>query len=105
MALVSCGNYEMSDDVGRPDAGRKTATEIPLDEALSALDRFFESAGETTRGSHRIIGNVSSVTSFDMFGAQNRGGENNPYIVGALVRDYTQRRTIQLDQKQIYDCS
>ncbi len=179
----------MSDDVGRPDAGCKTATEIPLDEALSALDRFFESAGETTRGSHRIIGNVSSVTSFDMFGAQNRGGEedddagsmirvvnfandegfavlgadsrldtvlvvgdrgnidplvftsagsdgsygrphpieidaddlycaeydeyylgdmyggeNDPYIVGALVRDYTQRRTIQLDQKQIYDC-
>ncbi len=188
MALVSCGNYEMSDDVGRPDAGRKTATEIPLDEALSALDRFYESAGATTRGSHRIIGNVSSITSFDMFGAQTRGGEdddagsmirvvnfandegfavlgadsrldtvlvvgdrgnidplvftsagsdgsygrphpieidaddlycaeydeyylgdmyggeNDPYIVGALVRDYTQRRTIQLDQKQIYDC-
>lgn len=167
-----------------PD-GRRVSNEIPLEEALSALDRFFESAGETTRTSYRIIGSVTSLTSADMFGGQTRsdedagmggmirvvnfaneegyavlgadsrldtvlvvgdrgnidplvftsagadgsygrphpieidaddlycaeydeyylgdmyGGENDPYIVGALVRDYTQMRTIAVGNKQI----
>lgn len=75
MALVSCGDYEMSDDVGRPDASRKTVTEIPLDEALSALDRFFESAGETTRGGHRSIARIDRISAADMFPAATRSDE------------------------------
>ena len=75
MASVSCGDYEMSDDVGRPDASRKTATEIPLDEALSALDRFYESAGATTRGGHRSIARIDRISAADMFPAATRSDE------------------------------
>lgn len=75
MASVSCGDYEMSDDVGRPDASRKTATEIPLDEALSALDRFYESAGATTRGGYRSIARIDRISAADMFPAATRSDE------------------------------
>lgn len=174
----------MDDAYVLPDV-RRVSSEIPLEEALSALDRFFESAGETTRTSYRIIGSVTSLTSADMFGEQTRsdedvgmggmirvvnfaneegyavlgadsrldtvlvvgdrgnidplvftsagsdgsygrphpieidaddlycaeydeyylgdmyGGENDPYIVGALVRDYTQMRTIAVGNKEL----
>ena len=76
-ALISCKHDYHETACPEPPApdSRSSETEIPVAEAVAALNRFLDTTDPVTRGGRRTIASIDRVSAADMFPAATRSDE------------------------------
>lgn len=80
LALASCSrDYTETASQELPTPNEHISeTEIPVGEAVAALNRFLDSTDPVTRGGRRTIARIDRVSAADMLPAATRSGEETP---------------------------
>lgn len=71
--MASCTrDYQTTPEKNHSPDSRRSDTEIPVGEAVAALNRFLDSSDPVTRGVRRTIARIDRVSASDMFPAATR---------------------------------
>ena len=71
--MASCTrDYQTTPEMNHSPDSRRSETEIPVGEAVAALNRFLDSSDPVTRGVRRTIARIDRVSASDMFPAATR---------------------------------
>lgn len=68
-------DYQAQSEPNPSPDSRNSETEIPVAEAVAALNRFLDSTDPVTRGGRRTIARIDRVSAADMFSATTRSEE------------------------------
>lgn len=68
-------DYQAQSEPNPSPENRSSETEIPVAEAVAALNRFLDSTDPVTRGGRRTIARIDRVSAADMFSATTRSEE------------------------------
>lgn len=68
-------DYQALPEPNPSPENRSSETEIPVAEAVAALNRFLDSTDPVTRGGRRTIARIDRVSAADMFSAETRSEE------------------------------
>ena len=81
-SAVSCADSEYTEVIEVEKSNESVSSEnvdaIPIDEALSALDRVLMQIDPPTRGFCRKVGKVVTISKERMFGASSRSASDVP---------------------------
>lgn len=83
LSLAACtADYTVESEANAPETEKRTSTtEIPVGEAVAALNRFLDSTDPVTRGGRRrTIARVDRVSAADMFPSATRSGSEMPEV-------------------------